>query len=119
MSNAKRMVLTVAAWQRKNGAERPLKANRRNLGLVPSLPLPLKAGVDPIFKNIKFISFGSREAWSNKRKVLATNLGAVSDMVDNAFSRPELSHAHCTMGSINVLPHYVFNAMGFETVQRQ
>ena len=94
-----------------------MKADRRDLGLVPSLPLPLKAGVGPIFNNIKVVGLLNREAWSNKSEVLATNLRTIPYMVDNTFSGPELAHANCAMGSTDILSHDVLDPMGLESVQ--
>jgi hypothetical protein len=61
----------------------------------------------------------NREAWSDQRKVVATNFGPIPDVVDESLSGPELTQANWTMSAINILPHYVFNTMGFEAVQRK
>ena len=93
--------------------------------MVPTHPLALQSEIGPILDEIKLISFirfismHNREAWSDPRKVVATNFGPIPDVVDKSLSGPELSQANWTMSAVNILPHYVFNTMGFETVQRQ
>ena len=71
--------------------------------MVPTLPLALQSEIGPILEEIKRISF---------------HFGPIPDVVDKTLSGPE-TQANRTMSAVHIMPHYVINTMGFETMQRK
>ena len=90
VANPKRVVPTVAARETKKRAKRSLQPHNWDVGRMPPLTLLVEFGVGPNFISIKTLSLLNRQAWSTQEDVGPTHKRAVTQMVDDTLSGPEL-----------------------------